>query len=323
MNRLTGACRGAGLWGPLLPRFVSTSSAPPLLALDTVRSDTLGTKNEPATWVWLHGVLGQGRNWKSFGKRFASLAEAKLNRPVVCKLVDLRCHGDSARVEGLREGPHTLKEAAKDVIETIQAEIGREGGSFDGFVGHSLGGKVVLSALDELKGRNNTLLPKSAWVLDSMPNAAQGELVGDTESILERLAGVDLGKFEKQSQVIDHLTSSLGMSAPIAQWICSSLDTSKGAGHLKWKFNLEGCRDLFRDFKTRDLIPVVRDPPGGTAIHFVKAERSARLGSVQDELLALSEDPRHSLTFHVLEKAGHWLHVDNPSGLVKLMISTL
>ena len=82
-------------------------------------------------------------------------------------------------------------------------------------------------------------------------------------------------------------------------------------------------RDLFRDFKTRDLMPVVRDPPGGTAIHFVKAERSARLGSVQDELLALSEDPRHSLTFHVLEKAGHWLHVDNPSGLVKLMISTL
>ncbi|QDZ25284.1 alpha/beta-hydrolase [Chloropicon primus] len=297
------------------------------LACESLPS-TSSAAQEASYWFFTHGILGSARNWKSFAKKFAERAEAKLHKPVVCKLIDIRCHGASSASTAM-DGPHNMANAARDFVWTIDAELGGKG-RVDGLVGHSLGGKVVLRYLQELKGMEqgkeavdsvSRLVPRSTWILDSLPTTARGGLVGDTEAIIAQVAQVDLSGFAKQSEVLKHLEAK-GIATPIAMWLCSSL--VKEGEALDWKFDIAGCRELFQSFKEEDLMPVVRDPPRGTSLHFVKAERSSRLErEVGEELRALCENSVHPLKLHVLENAGHWLHVDNPKGLLDMMAGSL
>ncbi|HZW89380.1 MAG TPA: hypothetical protein VFF12_09900, partial [Myxococcaceae bacterium] len=66
-------------------------------------------QNRPERWVlFLHGLLGRGGNWRSFGRRWV-----ETHPTWGSVLVDLRLHGDS------RAGftpPHTVPGAAADVL---------------------------------------------------------------------------------------------------------------------------------------------------------------------------------------------------------------
>ena len=283
-------------------------------------SGNVGT--ECGTFFWTHGVLGSSRNLKSVAKAFAERAEKRLGKPVRCGLVDLRCHGASAQLAGIRP-PHDLRSAANDFVQTISVEL-PEGDTLEGLVGHSLGGKVVLQYLEEIKDceARRRLLPRSAWVLDSVPAAAAGKLVGDTEEVLASVAAVDLSRHSSPSDVARHFEEALGFSKGVSAWLSTSV--VKEGTALRWKFDIAGCRDLFQSYQTADLMPIVRNPPSGTAVHFVKAERSPRLdGDVGEELGRLSDDSSHPLQMHILKDAGHWLHVDQPRRLLELMAGTL
>eukprot|EP00879_Flechtneria_rotunda_P014713 GHRR01015374.1.p4 GENE.GHRR01015374.1~~GHRR01015374.1.p4 ORF type:complete len:102 (+),score=44.90 GHRR01015374.1:937-1242(+) len=73
-------------------------------------------------------------------------------------LVDLRCHGESAAAAGAQPavGPHTVQSAARDVLNLL-----REQKLFPHMlVGHSFGGKVVMSMAQQF----GTRLPRPVQV---------------------------------------------------------------------------------------------------------------------------------------------------------------
>ncbi|CAN0888061.1 Abhydrolase domain-containing protein C22H12.03 [Linum grandiflorum] len=93
---------------------------------------------DPPTAVLLHGILGSRKNWGSFAKRLAQ--EFPMWQFL---LVDLRCHGDSASVS--RRGPHSVSSTALDVLKLVaHLRITPRV-----LIGHSFGGKVVLSMVDQ------------------------------------------------------------------------------------------------------------------------------------------------------------------------------
>ena len=89
-------------------------------------------RRAPERWVlFLHGLLGRGGNWRSFGRRWV-----ETHPSWGAALVDLRLHGES------RAGfppPHTVRAAAEDVLALTPALPG----PVEALVGHSLGGKVA------------------------------------------------------------------------------------------------------------------------------------------------------------------------------------
>ena len=240
-------------------------------------------------------MLGSGRNWKSFAKKFIQMAEKVTGSPRRALLVDIRCHGNSSGKEGL-ERPHNMESAAKDFVRTIEWELSRlKGSRLEGLCGHSLGGKVVMQYLRQVQlkaeekggeenisissansSSRNVLTPSLTWVLDSVPTAIEdgNTLVSDTESIISRVSKVPLETFHSQSEVMSHL-QDIGLSTPIAMWICSSLAKErrreKGGedAHqtLRWKFNVEGASSLFQSFKETSCMEVLENPPRGTKIH--------------------------------------------------------
>lgn len=137
----------------------SNSSTPPLLACDEVYvscdnlrpTQTPGAhilqQQRPITAVFLHGLLGSSRNWRSFSRKLAVEAAAKANRDVHVLLLDLRCHGDSAGRLGFHP-PHDMAAAARDVTAIIQHEL--QGQAPHLLVGLSLGGKIALEVLKQM-----------------------------------------------------------------------------------------------------------------------------------------------------------------------------
>lgn len=111
------------------------------------------------TCLVLHGLLGSGRNWRSFCK--------SLQRQLPAwdfALLDLRGHGDSPSFSS----PHTLDATAQDVAAWM-ATVHTRLPPIQGFVGHSFGGKVLIrllssSPMDSRKAR-------AAVVVDSYPGA--------------------------------------------------------------------------------------------------------------------------------------------------------
>ena len=66
----------------------------------------------------LHGVLGQGKNWRTFSKRLAQEAEDATAKPWRVLTLDLRCHGESSTVAGFAP-PHDMRSCAGDVVDFV------------------------------------------------------------------------------------------------------------------------------------------------------------------------------------------------------------
>lgn len=264
-----------------------------LLAHTIIEADDASV-GRPVLYI-LHGFLGAGRNWSSFGRRLVEL------RPDwTVSLVDLRLHGDS----GEAAGPHTVAAAADDLVELRRASDPERPVAV---LGHSFGGKVALEASRRLDPR-----PVQTWVIDSTPSARSAS--GTTERLLSHLEESPPSFDERRAAV--KWVESGGFSESTARWVATNLQKEGGA--LSWRLDLPGLRQLLDDFAAADLWPVLEAAQPAADFHVVRAgdesivspEDESRL----EELAARGEPVRlHELA------GGHWLHIDNPSELLDLV----
>jgi esterase len=240
----------------------------------------------------LHGILGSGRNWRTTARR---LAAARPDTRYV--LVDLRNHG---RSDGAPP-PHSVTTAADDLV-ALHAEVGPP----DEAIGHSFGGKVALRYAE----RHPQGLGQ-VWVLDSRADGAEPDPDNDVARVLRALRRVPVPLAERE-EVVEHL-SALGFGEMLSRWMTTNL--VRGEGGFVFAFDLDAVDEMIQDYWRQDLWPVLRDPP--CPIDVVRAGRSDRWSP---QVVARYADEAHEdVTLHVLPDAGHWLHVDDPEGLVRLM----
>ncbi|KAM1092600.1 hypothetical protein ACFX19_020162 [Malus domestica] len=273
---------------------------------------------KPPTAVFLHGILGSRKNWGTFTRRLAQEFPTWQ-----FLLVDLRCHGDSASIK--KRGPHSVSSTALDVLKLVQQLrlIPRV------IVGHSFGGKVALSMVDQ--AAKPFARPVRVWVLDATPGIVRPG--GDGEDHPEELISV-LSTLPKEvsskRDVVDALLQK-GFSKDVAQWVVTNLRPTKSPGSspstFSWVFDLKGITEMYKSYEETNLWKIVEDVPRGVHVNFLKAERSLHrwaLGDLQRihaaEELAVEE--AGGVEMHVLEDAGHWVHADNPDGLFRILSSS-
>jgi pimeloyl-ACP methyl ester carboxylesterase len=78
-------------------------------------------------------------------------------------------------------------------------------------------------------------------------------------------------------------------------------------------------------FRERDYWALLEHPPKDLEIAIVQAEHSDRW--VPDDVQRLKALARREsktdigkVSLHVLPNSGHWVHVDNPKGLLEIMV---
>ena len=264
------------------------ATAPPRLSHTSVSEGTAAK----AFYV-LHGIFGSGRNWSSVMRRFV-----RARSQWVCRLIDLRQHGDS---QGFAP-PHTLTSAARD-LANMAHQLGETPAAI---LGHSFGGKVAL-----MYAREHGASLEQLWVVDSTPDARVPD--GSAWRMLELLQMVPR-EFTSRTQLIELLTRA-GVAMPTAQWMATNLEPAND--RYRWRFDLAAIEQLLRDFFAQDLWDVVERSDGSTQIHFVKAEESSVLSrEAVQRLEKMSGDGRVFL-HHV--PGGHWVNAENPDALLALL----
>lgn len=280
--------------------------------------------------IILHGLMGSGRNWRNFSRQLGSAILQQNSRGSAgwhLVLVDLRNHGQSAGLEGF-DPPHDISSAAKDVANLVKAE------KWDSpyvVIGHSMGGKVALDFAESCSRGDygeSFVLPKQLWVLDSVP----GEVVtddsdGEVEKMLSTLKFIP-NPIPSQRWLVDYMRN-LGFSKTLSDWLGSNLkrvDTS--SEEVTWVFDVNGIVEMFNSYRKKSYWSLLQHPPQGLEISIVRAENSDRWNSAvlaQLESIANEEQSADNgrVFYHVLKNAGHWVHIDNPKGLIDIMAPSL
>ncbi|XP_024967263.1 protein ABHD11-like [Cynara cardunculus var. scolymus] len=303
--------------------IISPTRSIETLAFEEVRSPSPNPNPNPnpkadySAFI-LHGLMGSARNWRSFSRSLAS-SLSTFSPPSDWKmvLVDLRNHGRSA---GLHP-PHNMVNAANDLDNLVKSE----GWNWpDVILGHSLGGKVALQyVMSCARGDygSSAKLPKQLWVLDSVPGIVNPEETsGEVEKVLETLQTIPKS-IPSRKWLVDHLTN-LGFSRSLSEWLGTNL--KKSGEHETWAFDLEGIIQMFDSYREMDYWPLLEHPPKGMEIVIVRAENSDRWDPHTTEKLKRLENRRGDesvgkVSVVVLPKSGHWVHVDNPKGLLEIV----
>lgn len=228
-------------------------------------------------------------------------------------LVDLRCHGESARLSRDRR-PHTVAAAANDILVLLsQLKLFPQV-----LIGHSLGGKVVMSMAEQFGLRSTTLpRPVQVWVLDTLPGTVRSggpDRQDHPADLIACLQRVSL-PLPTRAALIDELLGK-GFSEGVARWASTNLRPISGdMGDLAWTFDLAGIAELFQSYEESSLWDFLSRPSKGISVHFVRAESSAFRWDGPDE--GQIKSLGHAV--HLLQHSGHWCHTDNPDGLFQIM----
>ncbi len=253
----------------------------------------------------LHGILGSGRNLRTFAQR---LADARPDLRLW--LVDLRNHGESQGAPP----PHTMAACCDD----LDALVAARGLQPQWIIGHSYGGKVAVA----WAGRAPAHLQR-VWVLDSPPAGytmaqdAGGDAADNVERVIATLRQIPMPLIRRQDVVQEF--RARGFPDSIGQWMTTNLRQT--ADGYRWCFDLDAIDEMLVSYLATDVWPILESPPPGVRIDVVRAERSHRW---PPDVLARFAAIHHGKThLHMLPDAGHWLHVERTDALVALIVAAV
>ncbi|WP_437854391.1 alpha/beta fold hydrolase [Sorangium sp. So ce363] len=277
----------------------------------------------PARWMLvLHGIFGSGANWRTFIRRLAEAQSAEgapgaAARPWGFILVDLRAHGMSQSPPA----PHTIAAAAEDLLRLGD----RLGLDIRGVMGHSFGGKVALAYLE----RRPTGIERG-FILDADPSARPaGESGSESPGVLAMLRAIPQPIPSREAFL--EAVHAAGFSRGIADWL--AMNVRREGDGFRIRLDLDILDALLADYFARDLWHVLEDPPApaGPGVPGVEQRRiHVVLGGKSKSISPASRDRFEALaarapwlSVHVLPRAGHWLHVDDPEGLFDVIRAAL
>ena len=295
------------------------------------------SSSTPLLAVVLHGLLGAGRNLRSFASElFSSVSNVSRSTWKVV-LVDLRCHGRSAKERF--HGPHTMENAARDVISTVHANW--PNGKINVLIGHSLGGKVALEVTRALgypaeksaatpygtyaHRTGHSLLhmppPQQTWTLDSIPGIIPDPPTGTSAEVLNVLTEVSKipQPLSSRDQLFKHLDAVGLHGSGFQKWLASNL-IARSKNEYVFAFDIPGVKEMFDSYRRTEYWNLLQHPPEKTEIHIVKAMRGGRWkGEMSNRLSAAAAESQGRTVLHEMPHAGHWLHAEDPKGLAAIM----
>ncbi|MCB9526261.1 MAG: alpha/beta hydrolase [Myxococcales bacterium] len=260
--------------------------------------DLVGPDDAFQTAFVMHGILGNRRNLGSLVRRLS--AEHPDWRFVN---VDLRNHGDSDGAPG----PHTLRACAEDLDRLAQA-VGRP----RAVIGHSYGGKVAL-----VYARDFGVGLRTVWSLDTTFGTG-AEAVGQGREVAQVIAHAKTLPQPAPSRdaVVAHFKDA-GFSDLLARWMTTNVH--RAADGFRWRFDLAAIEAMFADYWRCDLWPFLEAAPPSLRLNLLRAGRSDRW---TPDIVARLASLHPRVRSPVLD-TGHWVHVEDPDGLLALLSASL
>lgn len=259
----------------------------------------LGPTDASNCALLVHGILGSAKNLYGFARKLHE------TRPDWCFVVtDLRGHA------GLLTAPppHTIRSCSED-LQRLAQHLGKQPKVL---LGHSFGGKVCLQYAQQHAESGDL---EQVWLLDSNPTRLRLDDNSEVSQVMAAARSV-VSPIAKRNDVAEAMRAH-GLPERIATWMTTNLRL-KGE-HYEWQLNWEIVEQLLADYTQLDFWPYLTERRGSPHIHWVIGEQSDRIDHELRVRAHAAAQQNPSLDVHLLPDAGHWVHVDNPAGLVELL----
>jgi pimeloyl-ACP methyl ester carboxylesterase len=246
--------------------------------------------DSPSKMVFLHGILGRGRNWQAIAKALASGRQ--------CLLVDQRGHGQSFHPPT----GYLVEDYAQDLADLVR-HLGWTQ-PLD-LVGHSMGGRVAL-----VYTHLHPELVNRLAIVDIGPTSDWTSM----QAILEKIDFVPT-PFHDRAEARHFMETEFlaQFSNPmVMEFFYSNLhETSHG---YDWVFYEPGVRQSLESARHRDYWEEFKSLQCPTLL--LRGELSADLPQADFERV-LQQNPR--VDGVVVPGAGHWVHAEKPRETLELL----
>jgi pimeloyl-ACP methyl ester carboxylesterase len=111
-----------------------------------------------------------------------------------------------------------------------------------------------------------------------------------------------------------------GQPPPIAQWLAMNLRRTEDGGRA-FGPDLGVIRELIEDYARTDCWDLVETPPDGCTLDLVIGGRSDVFSAADRDRAEQIAARNSSVSVHVIEQAGHWVHIDSADALLRLLTS--
>ncbi|MBI4900045.1 MAG: alpha/beta fold hydrolase [Actinobacteria bacterium] len=232
--------------------------------------------DEPVSYVFLHGLLGQGKNWSSI---------AKALRPAGSLLVDLPDHGRS---------PWSTEVSYEAMAEAVASLLREEAGRPVTLVGHSMGGKVAM-----LVALAHPELVARLAVVDISPTESTAE---EFVRYLDAMLAIDRSTITTRADA-DARLSSAAPDPVVRAFLLQGLQRTDAG--WDWRPNLVGLRRGIARIGGWPSVDGTYDGP----VLWLGGDRSDYVS--RDQLPTMRALFPH-VRLVVVKGAGHWVHADQP-----------
>ncbi|MGY5849025.1 alpha/beta fold hydrolase [Salegentibacter sp. F14] len=240
-------------------------------------------------FLFLHGFLGMGDNWKTLGGQFAKAGYQ-------VHLVDQRNHGKS---------PHHDDFDYQIMADDIVAYCKQHKLSEIVLLGHSMGGKTAM-----MVAAQNPDLVKKLIVVDIAPKYYPPH----HQQILDGLTALEeahLGSRKEAENLLKEFISNKG----IRLFLLKNLER-ESQDKLSLKLNLSALKTNIE--KIGEALPKKHQYSGETL--FIKGELSDYITS-EDEATIKEQFPKAKITS--IPGAGHWVHAENSESFYEAVMNFL
>lgn len=243
--------------------------------MDILNSKIAG--NAPHHLIIVHGLFGQLDNWNTLGKKYAE--------HFTTHLVDLRNHGRSFHSD------ETSHEAmAMDFVHYMQHHNIQKAN----FIGHSLGGKVVMQLALNHPEKVDKLI-----IADMAPKTYPPHHQG----IIKGLENVDFAQVQTRSDVEPFMQPYIPQPS-VRQFLLKNVYRKEDETYA-FRFNLEAISKDYDVLVSNTLPEKTFENP----TLFLAGQKSDYI-EYGDETLIHKYFPNAEIS--TVSNAGHWLHAENP-----------
>jgi pimeloyl-ACP methyl ester carboxylesterase len=171
--------------------------------------------------------------------------------------------------------------------------------------------------LEWLRSRQGQLT--EAWTIDSSPSPIGADR--DTSATAEVIRTLEA--LPRQWASRDAFIAAMveaGQPPPIAKWLAMNLRRTD-SGERIFGPDLGVIRDLIDDYASADSWDVLEALPEGCTLDLVIGGRSEVFSASDRERVGQLANRNSNISVHVIERAGHWVHVDAADALLALLTS--
>lgn len=159
--------------------------------------------------------------------------------------------------------------------------------------------------------------PATTWILDSMPgvyslDASKNSVMG-VLNVVQKIPK----EFKSRDWLLNFLTKEHKLTKPLAQWLATNVVVGRDKCYLG--LNVGTILELMTDFCQLDAWPILENYDEDGKIIYLRAGNNLNWSQETLDRLRRIERLNDNIKLLEMPNVGHWLHSENPEGLLAIM----